>query len=106
MLTLEGAPKLVVVKALEVSFEKSSTSVMEMSVSCWREMMVTLRGTSMMLSSVPNTELNGRDVGRICCSIGTELTSNFSILTVSPEVAVCADRRLDRPTIARVATRA
>jgi len=40
MLTLEGAPKLVVVKALEVSFEKSSTSVMEISVSCWREMMV------------------------------------------------------------------
>jgi hypothetical protein len=40
-----------------------------------------------MLSSVPNTDANGRDVGRICFSGGTSLTSNFSIVTVSPDVA-------------------
>ena len=93
MLALDGAPKLVVVNALDVSFEKSRTSVIEMSVSCWREMMVTLRGTSTMLSSVPNTELNGRAVGRICRSIGTSLTSNLLIVTTSEPAlagAVCA----------------
>jgi hypothetical protein len=40
-----------------------------------------------MLSSVPNTDANGRDVGRICFSGGTSLTSNFSIVTVSPDTA-------------------
>jgi len=34
MLALAGAPKFVVVNALEVSFEKSRTSVMEISVNC------------------------------------------------------------------------
>lgn len=67
-----------------MSFEKSSTLAMLMSLSCWREMIVTLRGTSTMLSSVPNTELNGRAVGRSCFSIGTSFTWNFSIVTTSP----------------------
>ena len=49
-----------------------------MSLSCWREIMVTLRGTSTMLSSMPNTELKGRAVGRICFSGATPLTLNFS----------------------------
>ena len=49
-----------------MSFVKSSTLAMLISLSCWREMIVTLRGTSMMLSSVPNTEVKGRAVGRIC----------------------------------------
>ena len=41
MLGLAGAPKLVVVYELEVSFEKSRTLAMLMSLSCCREMMVT-----------------------------------------------------------------
>src|ERR1700678_1225007 len=50
--------------------------------SIWaREMIVTFLGTSRMLSSVPNTEVNGRDVGRICCSRGTSFTLYFSIWT-------------------------
>ena len=62
---------------------KSSTLEMLMSLSCWREMMVTLRGTSTMLSSVPNTELKGRDVGRICCSGATPFTLSFSSSSTS-----------------------
>src|SRR3954468_23683874 len=73
ILEFEGAPKLVVVNALEVNFEKSLTSVMLIWVSCWRDIIVTLRGTSTMLSSVPKTELKGRDVGRICWLMGTSL---------------------------------
>ena len=91
MLGLAGAPKLVVVYELEVSFEKSRTLEMLMSLSCWREMIVTLRGTSTMLSAVPNTEVNGRAVGRICFSMGTSLTWNFSIVTTSPPGAAGVD---------------
>src|SRR3954465_904759 len=85
MLAFEGAPKLVVVNALEVNFEKSLTSLMLISVRCWRDIIVTLRGTSTMLSSVPKTELKGREVGRICWLMGTSLTSNFSIWTAVSE---------------------
>src|SRR5258708_37662702 len=61
---------------------------MLMSLSCWREMMVTLRGTSMMLSSVPNTELKGRAVGRICCSGATPLTLNLSSWSTSSDAGL------------------
>jgi hypothetical protein len=88
MLALEGAPKFVVVKADEVSFEKSSTLSMEMALSCWREMIVTLRGTSTMLSSVPNTELKGRAMGSTSSSTATpEVTLKRSSSRISPSWA-------------------
>jgi hypothetical protein len=46
-------------------------------------MIVTSRGTSTMLSSVPKTDVNGLAVGRITSSTGTSWTLNFSIWTVS-----------------------
>lgn len=71
---LAGAPKLVRVKELEVSFEKSRTSLMLIALNCSREIIVTLRGVSRTLPCVPNTELNGRDVGMMFFSSGTSLT--------------------------------
>ena len=56
---------------------------MPMVVSCSREMMVTLRGISVIFWSVPNTELNGREDGIMFFSIGTSLTSRASRVTTS-----------------------
>ena len=104
MFGFAGEPKFEVVKALAVSLLNSVTSWMSMTSIWAREMIVTFLGTSRMFSSVPNTDAKGREVGRICCSIGTSLTLNFSIWTAAPvvaasvEPAVCA-----RPTVARVA---
>ena len=81
MLGFEGEPKFESVYELEVSLLNCVVSWMSMMSICSREMIVTFLGTSKMLSSVPNTEVNGRDVGRICCSIGTSFTWNFSICT-------------------------
>src|SRR5579883_699410 len=49
---------------------------------CSRETIVTFRGTSRMSSSVPNTEEKGREVGRICWSIGTPVTWYCSIVVM------------------------
>ena len=48
-----GAPKLDRVYELEVSLEKSRTSKMLIAFNCSREMMVTFRGVSITLRSVP-----------------------------------------------------
>jgi hypothetical protein len=74
MVGFAGAPKSESVYELDVSLLNSETSWMLMASICAFEMIVTLRGTSRMSSSIPKTELNGRDVGRICKSIGTSVT--------------------------------
>src|SRR6202522_843868 len=63
---------------------------MSMTSICSREMIVTFLGTSQMLSSVPKTDWKGRDVGRICSSIGTSLTLYCCICTAASVLADAA----------------
>ena len=87
MLGFEGEPKFESVYELEVSLLNWVVSWMSMTSICAREMIVTFLGMSKMLSSVPKTDWKGRDVGRICCSIGTSFTWYFSICTAGVAAA-------------------